>query len=112
MHAPTASSKPCNQSIRMPDPTADDPLAAQVAREKGIEAAPLRAVLEKLDEIGVPDAEIPARLPNAADQLIELRAQLARLRNNRPELAVIRQEALELINLGDLDGARAALNRG
>src|SRR3954471_23477970 len=27
MHAPTASSKPCNWSIRMPDPTAIDPLA-------------------------------------------------------------------------------------
>src|SRR4051812_21334975 len=27
MHAPTASSKPCNRSIGMPDPTADGPLA-------------------------------------------------------------------------------------
>ena len=26
MHVPTASSKPGNRSIRMPDPTADDPL--------------------------------------------------------------------------------------
>src|SRR4051812_34939713 len=29
MHAPTASSKPCNWSIRMPDPTAIDPLEAE-----------------------------------------------------------------------------------
>ena len=31
MHAPAASSKPCNRSIRMPDPTADDPLAGLLA---------------------------------------------------------------------------------
>src|SRR4051812_14300049 len=32
MHAPTPSSKPCNQSIRMPDPTADDPLVPILQR--------------------------------------------------------------------------------
>src|SRR3954451_6504317 len=30
MHAPTASSKPCNRSIRMPDPTTNDPLVLQL----------------------------------------------------------------------------------
>src|SRR6516162_8733436 len=51
-------------------------LAEQVARDKGIAAAPLRAVLAKLGENGVPDDKIPARLDAAADELIELRAQL------------------------------------
>src|SRR4051812_33853851 len=37
MHAPTASSKPCNQSIRMPDPTADDPLEGW---EADVQASP------------------------------------------------------------------------
>jgi tetratricopeptide (TPR) repeat protein len=85
---------------------------AQVAREKGVDVAPLRTILDRLGEIGVPDTEIPARLSKAADQLIELRAQLSRLSNERPELAVIRAQALDLIDRGDLDGARAALNRG
>src|SRR3954454_15367406 len=31
MHAPTASSKPCNRSIRMPDPTTNDPLVTNAA---------------------------------------------------------------------------------
>jgi len=90
----------------------EEKLLLAIARDKGVEAAPLRAVLEKLGEVGVPDAEIPARLAKAADEVIELRAQLARLRNDRPELAVVRQQALDLIDRGDLDGARAALNRG
>src|SRR4051812_3647811 len=34
MHAPTASSKPCNWSIRMPDPTTNDPL---VPRHRGFD---------------------------------------------------------------------------
>lgn len=65
-----------------------------------------------LGEVGVPDYEIPARLDAAAGQLIELRAQLARLGNDRPELAAIRQQALALIDRGDVDRARAVLNGG
>lgn len=87
-------------------------LTVQVAREKGIEVAPLRTVLEKLGEVGVPDYKIIERLDAAADQLIELQEQLARIKNEGPELAAIRQEALTLVNRGDLDGARASLNRG
>jgi hypothetical protein len=87
-------------------------LADQVARDKGVPAAPLHAVLAKLGEASVPDYEIPARLDVAADELIELRAQLARLRNDRPELAAIRELALALIDRGDLDRARAVLSGG
>jgi len=48
---------------------------------------------------------IVARLDAAGDRLIELRAQLARLSNDRQELAAIRLQALALIDAGDLDGA-------
>ena len=87
-------------------------LIAQTAREKRVEVAPLRAILAKLGEAGVPDHEIPARLDNAADQLIELRTQLARLTNERPEFAAIRNQALAHIDRGEFDAARAALARG
>ena len=89
-----------------------DEKLARIAREKGVPVAPLQAVLAKLGEVGVPDQEIPARLEAAADQLIELRAQLARLNNERPELAAVRAQALALIDEGDLDRARAVLNGG
>jgi hypothetical protein len=51
-------------------------LAAQVARDKGVEAAPLRSVLVKLGEAGVHDEDIPKRLDAAADELIKLRAEV------------------------------------
>src|SRR3954466_4048800 len=48
MHAPTASSKPCNWSIRMPDPTAIDPLG-DLRRRNGTSPSVLRPdLLEKL----------------------------------------------------------------
>ena len=87
-------------------------LADQVARDKGILAAPLHAVLAKLGDATIPEHEIPARLDAAADELIELRAQLARLRNDRPELAAIREQALALVDRGNLDQARAMLSGG
>ena len=85
---------------------------ARIAQEKGISPAPLHAVLLKLGEARVPAHEIPARLDAAADELLDLRAQLARLRNDRPEFAAIRQQAAALIDQGELDAARAALARG
>src|ERR1700731_3386052 len=48
-------------------------LAAQVAREKGVEVVPLRRVLDKLGEKGVPEEDIPKRLEAAADELIKFR---------------------------------------
>ena len=53
----------------------------RIAGEKGVPLAPLQAVLAKLGEAGIPDHEILARLDVAADELIDLRAQLARLMN-------------------------------
>jgi tetratricopeptide (TPR) repeat protein len=87
-------------------------LTDQVARDKGVPIAPLRAILEKLGEAGVPDDEIPARLDAKADELLELRAHLIRLRNDRPQLTAVREEALALIDRGELNQARAVINRG
>jgi tetratricopeptide (TPR) repeat protein len=85
---------------------------ARIAQEKGVPVAPLRAVLEKLGAAEIANEDIPKRLAAAADELLVLRQELQRLRNDRPELAVIRDEALALIDAGNLDAARAALNRG
>ncbi|MGH7120263.1 MAG: hypothetical protein ACREFP_14955 [Acetobacteraceae bacterium] len=57
-------------------------------------------------------AEIPARLDAAANELIRLRADLARFRNDRPEFAAIRDRASALIDQGEFDAARAALREG
>ena len=82
------------------------------AEAKGVAEAPLREVLKRLGETEVAEAEIPDRLAKAADELLRLRADLARLRNDRPEFAAIRARASALIDKGDFDAARAALNEG
>jgi tetratricopeptide (TPR) repeat protein len=87
-------------------------LAAQVAREKGVEVAPLRAVLVKLGERGVREEDIPKRLDAAADELIKLRTENEMLRRGPPELAAIAEEVQALIDKGEFDAARGALERG
>jgi tetratricopeptide (TPR) repeat protein len=89
-----------------------DKILAQVARDKRVEAAPLRSVLVKLGEAGVRDEDIPKRLDAAADELIKLRAEVEQFQHGPPALAAIAQEAQTLIGKGDLDGARKALMRG
>jgi tetratricopeptide (TPR) repeat protein len=84
-------------------------LAAQVARDKGVEIAPLRAVLGKFGEAGVKDEDIPKRLDEKADELIKLRAKVDALQQGSPGLAAIAQEAQAFIDKGDLDGASRAL---
>ena len=85
---------------------------AALAQAKGVPEAPLRAVLKKLGETRVPTTEIPARLAAAADELVRLRADLARLREDRPEFVSIRARASALIDRGDFDAARAVLREG
>ena len=53
----------------------------------------MREVLKRLGETEVAEAEIPDRLAKAADELLCLRADLARLSNDRPEFAAIRARA-------------------
>ena len=87
-------------------------LVKATAEAKGVAEAPLREVLKRLGETEVAEAEIPDRLAKAADELIRLRADLARLSNDRPEFAAIRARASSLIDKGDFDAARVALNEG
>jgi tetratricopeptide (TPR) repeat protein len=87
-------------------------LAAQVAREKGVEIAPLRAILAKLGDAGVEDEEIPKRLGEKADELIKLRTENEQLRRGPPALAAIAEEVQALIDKGEFDYARRALARG
>ncbi len=89
-----------------------DRILAEIARDKGVEVAPLRAVLVKLGERGVPEEDIPKRLDAAADELIELRAENDQLRRGPPALAAIAEEAQALIDKGEFDDARRELARG
>jgi CheY-like chemotaxis protein len=84
---------------------------AETSQAKGVPEAPLREVLKRLGETEVAEAEIPDRLAKAADELLRLRADLARLTND-PKAAAIRARASTLLDKGDFDAARAALNEG
>jgi tetratricopeptide (TPR) repeat protein len=85
-----------------------DTLTAEIAREKGIPYASLRAIFDKLGEGQVSDEEIPSRLEKIATQLLELRAVL---QSGREQVSGVRREALSLVDTGDLVGAFAALDR-
>jgi hypothetical protein len=70
----------------------------------------LREVLKRIGETEVAEAEIPDRLAKAADELLRLRADLARLCNDRPEFAAIRARALAAMDEGISTPLHAALN--
>jgi hypothetical protein len=76
------SEKGVGRELRKPrEPLRDEleRLVAQVARDKGVEVAPLRAVLVKLGEAGVKDEDIPKRLDEKADELVKLRDKVDEL---------------------------------
>src|SRR5919201_4868862 len=85
-------------------------LAAQVAREKGVEVAPLRAILVKLGEAGVADQDVAKRLDEKANELIKLREEIAELRGSGTQAASLAQTAQALLDTGDLDSTRAILS--
>ena len=87
-------------------------LVMATAAAKGVAEAPLREVLKRLGETEVAEAEIPDRLAKAADELIQLRTDLNKPRNDAPEFTAIRARASALIDKGDLDAADAAFNEG
>jgi hypothetical protein len=89
-----------------------DRILAEIARDKGVEIAPLRAVLVKLGEKDAPEEDIPKRLDAAADELIKLRAENEQLQRGPPSLAAIAEEAQALIDNGEFDDARRALAQG
>lgn len=87
-------------------------LAAQVARDKGVEVAPLRAILKKLGEVGIADENIPERLDKKADELVTLQQEISRLRQGPADLSEFAQKAQQLITQGDFDSALTALSKG
>jgi len=89
-----------------------DRILAEIARDKGVEVAPLRAVLVKLGEKGVPEEDIPKRLDSAAEELIKLRAENEQFRRGPPALAAIAEEVQALLDKGEFNDARRALARG
>ena len=84
----------------------------RIAREKGVEVAPLRAVLAKLGEKGIADEDIPKKLNEAADELVKLRAENDLLKKGPPQIVAIATEAQSLIDKGEFDAAREVLARG
>lgn len=85
-------------------------LAVEVAREKGVPIAPLKAILVKLGEINVPDEQIPARLAAQADAYLLLKEQWRQDGASHSDLAAVRSRAQLLMDTqGDLNGAKALL---
>jgi tetratricopeptide (TPR) repeat protein len=85
-------------------------LTAEVTRSKGIDPAPLRAILAKLGEHDVSDEEIPDRLIALADTFNELREGLQN--SSLDDLKPMKANALSLLDQGDFPGAYSALDRG
>jgi tetratricopeptide (TPR) repeat protein len=78
----------------------------RLAREKGVSAASLRSILEKLGESGVEDEDILTRLSAKADEYLALREQLSTLAKAMPNASAVLLEGNRLLDAGDLDGAR------
>ena len=82
------------------------------AQARGVPEPPLRRALERIGASDAPTEEIASRFDGALDELVRLRAELARMRNDRPEFAAMRERASALIDAGDFAAARQALRRG
>jgi tetratricopeptide (TPR) repeat protein len=77
-----------------------------LAAEKGVPAAALRSILEKLGESAVPDTDILPRLSAKADEYVTYREQLSALAQAAPNADAVLSEGKKLLDAGDLDGAR------
>jgi hypothetical protein len=79
-----------------------------LAEEKGIPAAAIAAVLEKLGSHSISPDSVISRLEAAVDELVRLRAQLA---SSAPGISTdqTRAAALKRVDAGDFPGARELL---
>jgi tetratricopeptide (TPR) repeat protein len=77
-----------------------------LAVQKGVPVEALRSILEKLGETAVQDADILTRLSAKADEYVALREQLSTLASSTPNAHGVLSEGQQLLDLGDLDGAR------
>src|SRR3954453_22542909 len=63
LHAPTDPSKPCNRSIRMPDPTTNDPLGQHGRTRNGMDKEVVRSAAKREPGlIRVADVQVGERL--------------------------------------------------
>jgi tetratricopeptide (TPR) repeat protein len=85
---------------------------AAAARAKGVPAPALETIMARLIDAELPDAEIPARLLAAADQLETLRSSLTNWSGLAPDHERICSEALACADRGDLDAAGEVLRHG
>jgi tetratricopeptide (TPR) repeat protein len=85
-------------------------ILAKVSADKGVPAAPLRAVLERMGEGDVPVEDIATRLAAKAEEYLALREQWAKVAETRSDLAAVRQEAFAKLEKGELEGARALIS--
>ena len=74
---------------------------AHEARQQGVTIASLQAVETKFRDAGIPEAQIPERLQDAAEDLLKLRSSLTKQES----------EALALVDCGDFDAASAVLEQ-
>jgi tetratricopeptide (TPR) repeat protein/pimeloyl-ACP methyl ester carboxylesterase len=85
-------------------------MIAMLQRDKGIPRAALVGHLVRLGARNdIPDEEIPKFLERFADEFPTIREQLQRITNDDPEVAAVRRQAAELLDAGNLDGAKVLL---
>ena len=103
-----------NQTVEAERPFFDqhEKFANQLAGEKGVEVAPLRAILMKLIQAGVLHEDIPKRLAENANELVKMHGRMIWLRQGPPEISLFAQQAEEHVRTGDFVGAGAALASG
>jgi tetratricopeptide (TPR) repeat protein len=103
-----------NQRVEAERPFFDqhEKFANQLASEKGVEVAPLRAILMKLIQAGVQDEDIPKRLAENANEFVKMRGRMIWLRQGPPEISLFAQQADQHLSTGDFVEARAALVSG
>ena len=87
-----------------------DSIITLLQREKGIPRAALVGHLVRLgarDDIA--DEEIPKFLERFASEFSAIQEQLRRITNDDPEVLAVRKKAADLLDAGNLDGAKALL---
>lgn len=84
--------------------------SAAFARERGVPLLALQTLLERLGEVDVAPEAVPARLENFVSEYLKLKTDLASPTNADPDVATTQSRALDLLNAGDLDGARTLID--
>jgi tetratricopeptide (TPR) repeat protein len=105
---------PSKALVEVQKPLAEslEKLATRVAREKGVETAPLRKIIVGLGQARIAEEDIPKKLEAKAAELSGLRAANAKLRQGPAELAGFAMRAQTLIDESAFDAAREVLARG